>query len=457
MKKALIIALLLVAILLALPFAEGFWVEKKYYALNKLVSQRTPLTLEVVDYHRGWFSSTATIKVSADKLRNSQGSTLEGSHFLVKEKLYHGPVILRSKKPLDSFGKGVTFALALGEIQVKQPDLQLSSIAVYHYNGNVGVKFDCPVFTSPSPKPGASFSIQGLKGSFNFAKRFKHSRGDIQLTAADIPLHEGHQTIHNATYTYSLDKNGFNLWYGKRYLEIGDLILNSDDKWQAKGLSLSLADDSNSRELDSHLEAKINSLKYNDTDFGKQQFVFNLANLNLQALSQLGQKADLLDQQGSPFAVRAIELTPLALQLVSKGLSVSLSAVELNTKWGTLSGNASVEMPKTEKAPTQIPALLASIIGQADISFPAKLLEDMLEIRYQALTTPEQQKQSNTTPQALAKENIDRWVLAGWLIPTGDHYQVNVNYKMNQLLLNGKPMKLPSLPISVTDPTTLKQ
>jgi uncharacterized protein YdgA (DUF945 family) len=448
-KKTLIVVLVLVAILLALPFAEGFWVQKKYYNLNKLVSQRTPLTLKVIDYHRGWFSSSATIQVSANQLANTSNGLPEDSHFIVKEKLYHGPIILRSFKPYAAFGKGITFALALSETHVNQPDLQLSSLAVYHYNGNIDIKFDCPIFTFPSSKPGDVYSIKGLKGSFGVSKRFKHSEGKIFLSAADIPQQGAHQLINDAKYQYSLDKNGYDLWYGKRSLEIGNLVLNYTDKWHAKGLSLSLTDHSNSHELNSHLEAKLNALNVNGIDYGKQQLVFNLSNLNIQAFNDLSRKADLLDQQGSPLSIKTIQLTPLAIQLLSKGLSINLSAVELNTKWGTFNANVSLEIPKFEKAPSQFQALLSGINGQADLYIPTKLLADMLEIRYQALTTPEQQKQNGSSPQALARENIERWVLAGWLIPALDHYQVRVNYKSNQLMFNGKLMKLPNLPLPI--------
>lgn len=456
MKKALIATLVLITILLALPFAEGIWVEKKYLALHKVVSQRTPLKFEVVDYHRGWFSSSATIKVLTDKVGNTQAS-LENSHFIVKEKLYHGPIILPSKTSADSLGKGLTFAVALGEIHVKQPDLQLSSVATYHYNGNVDIKFDCPNFSFPSDKPTDSFGIQGLKGKFRFTRHFKHSHGEIHLESARLPIQNNHQLIKNAIYSYSLDNTKFDLWSGKRSLTIENLVFTNTDKWQFQNLSLALSDNTDAHELDTHLEAKIRELKVNDTQFGQQQFTFNLAHLNLQTLSELGEKADLLDRQSSPIALRAMELTPLALQLVSKGLSLNLSGVELNTKWGLLSGNATVEMPKQEKPPTQITAIMSNIIGKADINIPAKLLEDILEMRYQTLTTPEQLKLNASTPQTLAKENIDRWILAGWLIPAGDHYQMNILYKTNQLLLNGKPMKLPSLPIPSVDPNTLNR
>lgn len=457
MKKTLVIILLLVAIALALPFADGLWVKKKYYDLNKLVSQRTPFSMQVIDYRRGWFSSTATIRVSADAQDNNkyidfsaQGKT----HFIVKEKLYHGPIILRSDKPFDTFGKSITWALALSEIQVNQPDLQLSSLAVYHYNGSVSVNFDSPTITSPATQPGSSYVIHGLKGTFSFSRRLKHGQGEITLLSADIPLHDGHQIIKNATYTYSLDKQAFNFWYGKRSLHVGDLELNTSEKIQLQGLSLSISDNTTTHDLNSNLSASVDSLKLNNTAYGKQHIAFNVANLNLDALSELGLTADALDQQGSAFALRALELTPLALKLMSKGLDLNLSALDLNTKWGSVRGNASLSIAKQAGTHLQFQSLLASTTGQADFSFPAKLLEDLLEARYQSVTTIQQQDTNATAPQTLAKENIDRWILAGWLIPNGDHYQVNVMYKMNQLLLNGKPMKLPSLPIPDSQPTT---
>jgi uncharacterized protein YdgA (DUF945 family) len=459
-KKALIIVLLLVTMILGLPFADGFWVKKKYYHLNELVSQRTPLSLQIIDYQRGWFSSTATLKVSSETLMNNkpvEATPQESNHFIVKEKLYHGPFIFRSDKPFDTFGKSITWALALSEIHVNQDDLKLSTLAVYHYNGSVSVKFDCPTISYPIHQPGEVFGVEGLKGSFSFSKRFKHSQGEITVLAADIPLHNGHQIVKNATYSFSLDKTAFDLWQGKRSVKISDLLLNSSEKWQLHGVDITLSDNTQSRDLNSTLNTQIASFKINESDFGKQQFVFNIANLNLATLSELGKKADLLDQQSASISTRALELTPLALELLSDGLNLSLSSVDLNTKWGTIRGNASLDIAKQDHPHAQFSALLGNTTGQADFSFPAKLLQDVLELRYQALTTPQQLKQSETTPQALVKDEIDRWILAGWLIPNGDNYQVNIGYKTNQLLLNGKPIKIPHFPIPDSQSTLLKR
>lgn len=443
LKKVLVAALILVAILVTLPFVEGFWVEKKYYSLNRLVSQRTSLKLEIIDYRRGWFSSTATVKVSYDD-NNASAALI---HFIVKERLHHGPVILHGNNSQDAFGKNLRFALALSEIHIQQPDLQLSSLAVYHFNGNVGLNIDCPTFIIPASKPGESMSLRGLRGEFSFSHHFKHNEGKIHLLSAIIPTENGQQLINNASYEYRLDKNGYELWNGDRTLTAESLVLNMGDKWQLKDLKIFLSDEVNEGELNSHLAFKTKDLSINDTAFGKQQFTLRLAKLNLDVFDQLGKQAMSLDQQGANTLLKSVELTPLGLQLISKGLRFNLSDAEFNTEWGTVSGHASLEMKKQQKPATQLQNLLANLYANATFKFPAKLLEDLLIMRYQALISPEQQQNPETSAQTTAKDNITRWVLAGWLIPLGNYYQVNLNYNKNKLLLNGKLMKLPNLPI----------
>jgi uncharacterized protein YdgA (DUF945 family) len=455
LKKALIIAVALVAIVIVLPFADGCWVKKKYYAVTHLASRGAFVSLQVIDYHRGWFSSTATVKVSlgASTITTSLGSTLPVKpNFIIKEKIYHGPIILRSDKPFEKFGQGFTWALALSEVNVNQPDLQVNGLAVFHYDNSLSVNFDCPHILVASAEPGKTYGIQGLTGIAHLAHHFKHAEGEMTLASADIPLQNGAVTLKNAHYNYALDQHTGDTWYGNRSLQIGDLMLNSSDKFELKGVKFSLTDNITTDKLNSRLATQVAGIKINDTEFGQQQFVFNVSNLNLKTLLELGNKAQVLDQLGSPMAVRALELTPLALQLLSDGVNLNLTDVNLNTKWGAIRGSASVDLPKQTQANTQLQTLLINTTGIADFTFPAKLAQDMLELRYQSVITPQQQSQLATSAQTMAKENIDRWVLAGWLNAVGDQYQVNISYKKAELLLNGKPIKLPSMPIPDSQP-----
>ncbi|MBX9586211.1 MAG: YdgA family protein [Gammaproteobacteria bacterium] len=448
MKKALIVVLLFAVIALGLPVVDGFWVQKKYYRLMTLVNQRTPMTVEIIDYHHGWFSSTATLQISATALKKNTASEspLQNNYqFILKEKLYHGPIIYRSSNPADTFGKYLTWALALSEIKVNQPDLKLNTLAIYHYNGNVDFRFECPSLVYPTGNLNETYNIEKLIGTFKLSKRFKHSQGKISAASVDIPLKDGHQIIKNVSYDFTLDKNAFDFWQGLRAIKIDDAILSAGDKIQLKNIALSLIDHTKSHYLRSTLNAKIDSFKFNDADYGKQNLVFTVSNLNLESLGELGQKADLLDQENASLPSKALELTPLVLRLLSDGFNLNLSSIDLNTKWGAISGNASLDISKQEHSHTQFFSVLNSTTGKADFIFPAKLLQEMLESRYQSLVTTQQKNE--TSPAALVKENIDRWILAGWLIPQGDNYQVNFVYKMNQLLLNGKPMKIPNLPI----------
>lgn len=455
MKKVLIVLFAFVVIALGLPAVDGFLVQKKYFRLIALVNQRTPMTVEVIDYHHGWFSSTATLQVSTNAFKKDTDSVspLEnGYQFVLKEKLYHGPIIYRSSNPSDTFGKYITWALALSEINVNQPDLKLDTLAIYHYNGNVDFRFTCPSFTYPVETLNETFSINHLNGQFKFSKRFKHSHGIIAASKVDIPLKNGHQSLKDVSYEFALDRNHFNFWQGKRTIKIGDLALSSGDTIQLQNILFSLADKTLSENLSSTLNATIDAFKFNNTNYGSQDVTFTISNLNLKTLGELGQKADFLDQENASLQGKTLELVPLALRLLSDGVNLNLSTVDLNTKWGSIHGNASLEIAKKAQPHTQFFTVLNSTTGNADFVFPAKLLQDILESRYQSSLTSQQN--SEPSPEKLVKENIDRWILAGWLIPQGDNYQVNVAYKMNQLLLNGKPMKIPSFPLTDSHPTS---
>ncbi len=456
MKKALIFALLLVTIVLTAPFADGLWLKHKYFAVNGLISTRTPLTLHIAEYQRGWFSSTATIKVTlrAPTLAKAAIAPEKSStEFIIKEKIYHGPIILRSNKPLNTASKGLTFAVALSELHLEQPDLQINNLTVYHFNGDITAQFDCPNLSSTGFQNDQSVGITGLTGTFKLSNKMKHSEGDIYLAAANIPFSNNQQKVKNARYTYSLDKLSYDAWYGERQLQINDLTLKNTNTVKLHGIMLKATDKMADNNLNTTLKAAVDTFVLNNIQYGAQHFIFNVSNLDLNTLNQLSQKADILDEQGSSFTARSLELTPLALKLLNNGLSINLVASEFNTQWGAIRGNASIELSK-QQSNNEIFGLLDNTLGEANFTFPIQLLQNTLESRYQSLTTP-QQNQTQNTAKELAKENIDRWILAGWLTPLGNQYEVHLTYKKNQFMLNGKPIKLSSIPLpTIQSPST---
>lgn len=448
MKKVVIPTLAVVGIALLTPLGLGFIVKNKYVQLYQLASESTlPVKLQMVEYSQGWFSSDAIVQVTLEAPVTQEfeepAHQLKNYQFELKQKIYHGPIIFQGINR-------ITFALALSDIIINQADLKLDLMTVLHYNNSASIHFECPrVAETIDPERGWKFAMQALSGNLKINAQVTHAEGKIDLTSLDLILKDSEQHFKNARFIYNIDKDQLNLWHGKRDLTIATMSFDTEANEQlaVQGVTLGLHDLSINNKFSTTLYANIADVKLDDTDYGSQQVSLHVDNVDANALNKIGTKAAELEKKNLPTSAMVLELFPLVTELVEKGFSIQVSPLALNTSWGAITGELSLNIPENNQTNPSLDALLNNITADAKIKFPASLLQDLLVMRYQNNNTPVTPP-LNADAKAAAIDDIKRWQLAGWLLADGDQFTAQLTFKENQLQINGKMMKIPALSIS---------
>nr|MDQ2994658.1 YdgA family protein [Pseudomonadota bacterium] len=151
------------------------------------------------------------------------------------------------------------------------------------------------------------------------------------------------------------------------------------------------------------------------------------------------------DNKNASNQVIMLQLFPLLMDLLQKGFSINLSPVALNTSWGAINGGLKINVAESKSTILDFNSLLNKITAEGQLKFPASLLQYTLTM----LSSPDSKMAPN--------DYIQLWLLAGWLAPDGNNYSVNLHFKENELQINGKMLKIPTLPLPGLPGTTQDQ
>lgn len=448
MKKVVIPALM-VSVALLTPLGIGFVVKKQYHQLYQVASASSlPVKLEFVDYHQGWFTSDALVRLTLEAPATADFETpahqLKNFQLDFVQKIYHGPIILRGQHPFINTIDRMTFALAVADITINQADLQFNLTNKLRFDGSDSIQLNCPrIAETIDPERGWKFALQGLQGEIDINRQMTQTNGKFTLAALDFVRNDTAQHFKNAQFSYQLTKDELDLWHGKRDFTLAAIVfaLSAKEQLAVEGVTLGLHDLSVNKKLSSTLYAHINDVKLDATDYGSQQLSVHLDNIDAIALNKIGEKAAEFENRNLPTNALFLELFPQVVDLVQKGFSIHISPLDLNTSWGPIKGEANVNVPvNTEKNPS-LDTLMNNITADGKIQFPGALLQELLVMLAEA----------KPDAAAAALDSIQRWQLAGWLIPEGNQFLAEFIFKQNQLQINGKMLKIPAMSISTTE------
>lgn len=145
-----ILVLMIIGLILG-PFAAGLWFQKSYRELISFYNSKENMNIVLLDYQRGWFSSTVTLQI--------QGVTL-------KQHVQHGPLFYNHSKNLPLFG----IAAVQDKINLPpelMPDVQIQSATVISFLGNYCHAFKITGFALSDSDQEVKVSIEDIVASFS--------------------------------------------------------------------------------------------------------------------------------------------------------------------------------------------------------------------------------------------------------------------------------------------------
>lgn len=444
MKKWLIsvlaIVIILIAILFFLPLMMGKMVENN---LMKLPST-DEFKFQVLNYHRGWFSSDALIKITLKNPNTSQLSlqALQGHEqeyvaLTLREHIVHGPIML-VRTETGALRLMVGQAYATGGI--RQANTSANNATLIKLNGQIDTRVNAPIITYQNPTLKIFTQVKNLLGEINISRNMSKIVGQVSIDEVNYTNPISKQQFQKTLAKYDLHKTAEELFVGDRSVQLGVFTytnIGSNQSIIARDLSLATQSDETHAKINLRLEGKLNSVTMGDKQFGPHNFALAMTDMDAPALYALTRqvytmpgKNDLTSQIAKSLQIARYD--QLLMALFSKGMQVHLKQFNVVTQWGKFNSNADFIFNPLSRETVNPFALLQSVDAKMHVLLPREMVMQVLTQHYEqdpAITNPTQQ----------AQLQIQEWTANKWLIPEGDSYNVNITYKNREAAINGEP------------------
>lgn len=464
MKKTLGIIALLIALLLAGYFATGLITEHTLKSNLKTLNQANGFSVDLVGYHRGFFSSKADVTWH---MQMPQQSTQDdtGHAVVVPPKvysfdmplvIYHGPILFESKQI--RFGLGAAHGeLALPDAFSKEfeenfsapstrPTLKLKLFV--NYLNKMRLEFELPAFQLISKQHQDHFEWLGMHSDLHFSPESTRFTGAFHLEGLRL-VGEKFRVILNqlkSTCDIHKAKNALFLGNADLYLPVLQVSHQQQVEFDLKALELSSKSALRGKLFDSSFHAGFTSLLSNRKTYGPGELDVAVKNLNADVLATLNKNINQLQHAsttGGQTQQLLLSLLPELPKLFTEGAIFEITTLKLGLPEGPLDGTMHIAFPKLDASPMQI---ISKVAGEGRLSMPIAALKGLFirSIKQELMLTHDET--SSVTLAALdqqavqhADQKLAHLIQVGALQTKGADYVIELKLSSGRLLVNGHP------------------
>ena len=476
----------IIAVLVGLTalFLSGFYLvggraqqEVKQFVVSG--SQVKGITLKLLDYHRGWFSSTADIGV--ERLTGGQQKKYPASQqmFTLHLKITHGP-ILRVKRHL-------SLGLAFIDTHFIFPDSwpvkpMVTSHTFIALDNSIRNQVDVPPFTWS--KGLAQFTWKGLAADWHLSGNKEKVKGSVDckgLHFADTDKRiMGELT--DMQMHYHQQSNPYAIWVGDGHFSLQKLELTRYHQQQVllDNLTMDTQSGLNNDLLTLQWRLHLSKLTLKETPYGPGDMTVIISNIDA---NRLGKIQEQLKQANNPHLSsmeRRLMLQTVVVALptlLQAGAGVELKKFTLQLPEGKVQGYAKIALQKGANVSRH--AVLGKLKANASLTIPVNVLHNAMA-RYAQIKISKQQRYVRsgmqlqleteqkikqhvyhqkqhkvvqkpsihvvplTNRQILelskkqTEQQLSEWLKKGILKQEGDSYTIFVQFKSGRLMINGK-------------------
>ena len=211
----------LIIAFLTCPLVIGLWLKSHYQSLLNQFNTSHNISLKVVSFDRGWFSSDVTVRITiAGQWLKSQSDDIavrtNPTQLIVHQRIKNGPLV-RGK-----------IEKAWIHSQSNDPNFRFTSNTLIGWNNTIDNRFNATSITIANTQQ--QFVITGLKSHITFSPKNRHLIAKTTLTSVDlsekqrvIVAPEDYQKrlhLKNVSFQSNVQPST-PLWFGDRDLKIG--------------------------------------------------------------------------------------------------------------------------------------------------------------------------------------------------------------------------------------------
>lgn len=443
MKKITLGIISVVAVVLLSPLLAGFVAKhnlEQYHARVNQVYQSSafPVKMQLVDYHQGWFSSDAKVKLSS----SNEGfqkliTTMKGADTITL-KIYHGPVVfaLRGQGLVDFALAGVKFVPDYEldnnmQAQLKKvfADQKLyTGYRLIDFSGSSVSHLDSAKIHMNDKQSGLQVDWDGATINGDMTKDLTQSTFD--LVVAGVKAKMSPYTIESSPLLIKgrVKLGAHDLWNSSMHLELDSLKVPS--LFELSGLEV------NSRQLENgadKVDFNFNALVKHATflgDYvGPATLQINLHAFDSEAVKTINNKfAELASHKDITPQMQA-EYGILVMPQVMKMINGANIQVLYNMK--SSRGDVDIKLDLSNQASNiggwfmNPLAMLNNISGTFDLVISKQLALELVA-------------QTSDDPNFSAQKALDAEIAAGNIVIDGENYVSHVVLEKGQLKVNGK-------------------
>lgn len=462
MKKLLLVIIVLIgAAVPAVPYVIGMQVEEmirsEHAAVNKQFSQSaTPVSLEIVEYQRGWLESTGKSRLVAQVDGNSDDMNVE-INFTIK----HMPDL--GNKTLASIDSAMTLSNLpndeIGNLLRDKALINASTLLMFDGSSSTslfGTDIEFPVneadsqgrvnwkglkgkidYTSTDQTMAFDIQLLGMSGQeqkqrttypeMSLGETMGESAGEGELPEASEPMTEGEEMVPAApepvvetvnttfelspiTYKGKMSKGAHDMWFGNAELDLNQFKLESQvnnlitNLFSIEGIKMTGSQEEAGEVMHVLMSVNAQSARFVDGEtkmnYGPMQFDLQMRNLHMASMKQLEELTNsAMAPDANPMEAQ-MQVMALLPQLLGAKPEFHVSKLEADTPEGQFSAKASITTTgEWNDMMAQNPMMMAGLFkANLEAHLPRPFLEKTLA--EQAETALVRQEMMSETPSS---------------------------------------------------------
>ncbi|MCC5791177.1 MAG: YdgA family protein [Legionellaceae bacterium] len=469
MKKLIGLVVILAVLVLGSYYGTGVITERKVRETVNVISQHNGIYVQLKDYQRGWFHSSAQLDWRLDipervvrAANGAQTVPAQRYEFSMPLTVDHGPVIFSDAGVKFGLGYAQT-RMTLPEKYVQQfeslftkdstqPKLEFSQFINYLAKSRISLAV--PAFQLVSAEGTGRLHWKGMDTSVSMTSDLSNIDGSFLVKGMDFSKDKMKTSLSEIKADYDVSKSSYGLYVGSASLSFPSLVVSTIDKrvFELDDVSLDSSSDISSGLLSSHLNLALKKLMLEEQQYGPGNVELAVRNLDAGAMSRINtlsmqlQNSDETQKQQLMMSMMA-ELP----KLFSQGPELEIAQLEFTLPEGQITGNLLLSLPKSEGG--NVMMLMQGVKGNAHLELPHAFVHLMLvdAIANKMMSDHVQQamaQQSNqgaltfdeakSQAEKMADQRIQAMIDTGTFVVRDQKLVVDMHLEGGQLLVNGK-------------------
>jgi hypothetical protein len=452
-KVAVIIVVLLI-VLIFLPFIVGIVVKNNTNNILRSVLMTPKIKAEVVSYDRGWFHSSAVVKISIPETMDANAKPLS---FEVKEVVGHGPFVHTAS--------GWDFAKAAIVITSMSKDypLNISGSLSFANNLTASAKVSSWKFFSKTKQSGSKTKQSGSLDNWQSLFKSNISSGVSTVSSRvdnlmfKLPMQGKQRKDQDQDITMNV-KNA----HGHSDFNVKNPWLNARGKSVVGEMTIGSGKHIN---VIRHIVMHTHSIAKNDVfgmgfdltalsletaAAGKFSHIVISASANGLSVSKLTSLTTLLHKFNAATGQERKELSQSVnaalMSALANNLDLQIKKFSVITPQGPFDLNLDLKLPKQGTTTPSYFVILAAMQADLNVNMTKTWLHKVLTAamsKQDPSLSDAQSKLDKLVPKTeQAMNRINNWIKDGALIADGNNLKIHLEYHDGQLKVNDKPFSM---------------